>query len=157
AKSLLEEMGKQNTALISISNLQLAPWNNIPTTAPSGNIISLLKAVQDRDYRHAKIRNLPDLPSQPSRDDIQSALKTYHAPDLFILRVSGQELDLETCFVNLAIVEAPVHRQKEKQDLKEKGAVFHRIPSFKRVKHTDTKALIPLEQLFDKPCSCIHF
>ncbi|KAG0039310.1 hypothetical protein BGZ83_002840, partial [Gryganskiella cystojenkinii] len=150
AKALLEEMGKQNTALISISNLQLLPWNNIPTADPADNTTPLLRTVQNRNLRHAKIENLPDPPPPPSRGDIQSALKTYHAPDLFILRVSGQELDLKTCFVNLAIVEAPAHRQKEKQDLKEKAAVFHRIPSFERVKHTDTKALIPLEHLFDK-------
>ncbi|KAG0045677.1 hypothetical protein BGZ83_009092 [Gryganskiella cystojenkinii] len=150
AKTLLEEMGKQNTALISISNLQQSPWINIPVADPPGNTTPLLKAVQDRNRQHAKIENLPDLPPQPSRDNIQSALKTYHAPDLFILRVSGQELDLETCFVNLAIVEAPAHRKKEKQDLKEKAAVFHRIPSFERVENADTQSLIPLEQLFNK-------
>ncbi|KAG0045895.1 hypothetical protein BGZ83_008901, partial [Gryganskiella cystojenkinii] len=150
AKTLLEEIGKQNTALISILNLPLPPWRIILSKDPAENTTPLLKAVQDRNRRHAKIENLPDLPRLPSRDDIQSALKTYHAPDLFILRVSGQELDLKTCFVNLAIVEAPAHRHQEKKDLKDKTAVFHRIPSFERVKHTDTNALIPLEHLFDK-------
>ncbi|KAG0044722.1 hypothetical protein BGZ83_009995, partial [Gryganskiella cystojenkinii] len=152
AKTLLEQMGKQNTAILSITNLQSQPWNSILPADPARHTpnVTLLKAVQDRNRRHAKMENLPDFPPLPSLDDIHSALKTYHAPDLFILRVSGQELDLETCFVNLAIVEAPAHREKEKQDLKEKAAVFHRIPSFERVKYTDTKALIPLEHLFDK-------
>ncbi|KAG0041374.1 hypothetical protein BGZ83_001889, partial [Gryganskiella cystojenkinii] len=150
AETFLEEIKTQNTALISISNLHLPPWSNIQTPDPAEDTTSLVKAVQDRNRRHAKIENLPDLPQQPSRNDIQSALKTYHAPDLFILRVSGQELDLGTCFVNLAIAEAPAHRQKERLDLKKKAEVFHRISSFERVKHTDTKALIPLEYLFDK-------
>ncbi|KAF8913264.1 hypothetical protein BGZ58_005729, partial [Dissophora ornata] len=70
------------------------------------------------------------LPSESSLEDIQFALKTYYAPYLVILRVSGDELDLETCYVNLAIVEAPAQREKEKQDLKKQAAVFHRIPSF---------------------------
>jgi len=87
---------------------------------------------------------------QPSLDDIRSALNAYHAPDLFVIRVSGQELDLETCFVNLAIVEAPEHRQMEKQDLKAQAAIFHRIPSSEKVQNTDTQSLIALEQLFNK-------
>ncbi|KAI8602510.1 hypothetical protein EDD21DRAFT_352680 [Dissophora ornata] len=90
------------------------------------------------------------LPPQSSLQDIQSALKTYYAPYLVILRVSGGELDLETCFVNLAIVEAPAQRKKEKQDLKEQAAVFHRIPSFEAVERTNMQSSIPLEQLFDR-------
>ncbi|KAI8605688.1 hypothetical protein EDD21DRAFT_331709 [Dissophora ornata] len=90
------------------------------------------------------------LPSQSSLEDIQSALKTYYAPYLFILRVSRDELDLETCFVNLAIVEAPAQREKEKQDLKEQAAVFHRIPSFEAIERANMQSSIPLEQLFNK-------
>ncbi|KAG0195727.1 hypothetical protein BGX28_000734, partial [Mortierella sp. GBA30] len=90
------------------------------------------------------------LPSQSSLKDIQSALNTYYAPYLSILRVSGDELRLETCFVNLAIVEAPTQREKEKQDLKEQAAVFHRIPSFEVVERTNVQSSIPLEQLFNK-------
>ncbi|KAI8598280.1 NACHT domain-containing protein, partial [Dissophora ornata] len=90
------------------------------------------------------------LPSQSSLEDIQSALKTYYAPSLFILRVSGDELDLETCYVNLAIVEAPAQREKEKQDLKEQAAVFHRIPSFEAVERANMQSSIPLEQIFNK-------
>ncbi|KAF8915295.1 hypothetical protein BGZ58_005507 [Dissophora ornata] len=64
-------------------------------------------------------------PSQSSLEDIQSAFKKYYAPFLVILRVSGDKLDLGTCFVNLAIDEAPAQREKEKQYLKEQAAVFH--------------------------------
>ncbi|KAG0198329.1 hypothetical protein BGX28_008242, partial [Mortierella sp. GBA30] len=90
------------------------------------------------------------LSPQTSLEDIQSALKTYYAPYLSILRVSGDELDLETCYVNLAIVEAPSQREKEKQDLKEQAAVFHRIPSFEEVEKTNIQSPIPLEHLFNK-------
>jgi len=150
---LLEEIGKQNTTLKSISSLQSQSWNNIQTTNPAENtppVVTLLKAVQDQNRWHAKLEDLPNPPPQPRLDDIHSALKTYHAPDLFILRVSGEELDLETCFVNLAIVEAPAHREKEKEDLKEQAAVFHLISSFERVKNTNIQSLIPLEELFNK-------
>ncbi|KAG0195937.1 hypothetical protein BGX28_000340 [Mortierella sp. GBA30] len=112
-------------------------WNNIQPTdliwnaKPEG---ILLKGVQ----------------KGPSMEDIQSALKTYYAPTLSILRVSGETLDLETCYVNLAIVEAPTQREKEKQDLREQAAVFHRILSFEAVERTNVQSSIPLEQLFNK-------
>ncbi|KAI8603074.1 armadillo-type protein [Dissophora ornata] len=80
------------------------------------------------DIQRLKADARASLPPQSSLEDIQFALKTYYAPYLFILRVSGDELDLETCFVNLAIVEAQAQRKKEKQYLKEQAAVFHRIP-----------------------------
>ncbi|KAI1321456.1 hypothetical protein EDD11_005147 [Mortierella claussenii] len=92
------------------------------------------------------------LPSQSSLEDIQSALKAYHtyyAP-LKVLRVSGDELDLETCFVNLAIVEAPAQQEKDKQRLKEQAATFHRIQSFEAVERSNMQSTISLEQLFDK-------
>ncbi|KAI8595803.1 NACHT domain-containing protein, partial [Dissophora ornata] len=76
--------------------------------------------------------------------------KTYYAPYLSILRVSGDELDLETCYVNLAIVEAPAQRDEEKQDLKEQAAVFHRIPSFEAIERANMQSPIPLEELFEK-------
>ncbi|KAI8602511.1 armadillo-type protein, partial [Dissophora ornata] len=102
------------------------------------------------DFQQLKADIRASLPTQSSLEDIQSALKTYYTPYLVILRVSGDELDLETCFVNLAIVEAPAQREKEKQDLKEQAAVFHRIPSFEAVERTNMQSSIPLEQLFNK-------
>ncbi|GJJ71772.1 hypothetical protein EMPS_04129 [Entomortierella parvispora] len=152
AKPLLEKMAKRDTTLKLLADLQSPPWMNTQSeelTGSSTTKVTLLKTVQDRTSRHAKLKNLPDLPPQPNLDDIQCALKTYHAPDLFIMRVSGKRLDLETCFVNLAIVEAPDNREMEKQDLQEQAAIFHRIPSFESV-NANTQSLIPLEQLFDK-------
>ncbi|KAF8912576.1 hypothetical protein BGZ58_005756, partial [Dissophora ornata] len=138
-------------------------WDPACHATPKG---ILLKAVQDRDRRNANMDNLPaqitgvkqviqsgfeqQLPPQSSPKDIWSALKAYYKPYLVILRVSGAKLDLETCFVNLAIVEAPAQREKEKQNLKEQAAIFHRVWSIDAVERTNMKSSIPLEQLFEK-------
>ncbi|KAI8595941.1 NACHT domain-containing protein, partial [Dissophora ornata] len=74
----------------------------------------------------------------------------YYERSLFILRVSGEKMDLDTCFVNLAIVEAPAQREKEKQDLKRQAAVFNRITSFETVERVNMQSSFPLEQLFSK-------
>ncbi|GJJ67746.1 bilin biosynthesis protein [Entomortierella parvispora] len=153
ARTLLEEMTRKNTQLEPFADQHSPVWINLKFTDPDRHSVPrarLLKAVQDRNCRHAKVENLPDAPRISSLSDIQSALKNYHAPNLHILRISGEELDLGTCFVNLAIVEAPENRRKEKQELKEQAAVFHRMPSGERVRNTDTQSLIPLEQLFNK-------
>ncbi|KAF9344164.1 hypothetical protein BGX26_004706, partial [Mortierella sp. AD094] len=139
-------------------------WDPVWHADPEG---ILLKAVQDRDQRYANVDALPaqfeDIKqviveagltqmgaSQSSLDDIQAALKDYYASYLTILRVSGDTLDLDKCFVNLAIVEAPAQRESDKQDLKEQAAVFHRIASFEKVASTNMQSPIPLEKLFDK-------
>ncbi|KAF9949709.1 hypothetical protein BGZ72_008558 [Mortierella alpina] len=153
AKVLLEEMRRQNTASNQIANSYSQPWNNIKPSNPAElntSRVTLLNTVQNRNLRYAKMENMMDPLPQPRLEDIQSALKTYYAPELIILRVSGDSLDLETCFINLAIVEAPAQREREKQVLKEQAVVFHRNPSFERLEHTDTQSTIPLEQLFDK-------
>ncbi|GJJ77518.1 hypothetical protein EMPS_09877 [Entomortierella parvispora] len=141
AKSLLEEMKSQDPTLKPTAHLKSPLWSSVHPVDTTGHVTAkatLLKTVQIQ------------YPWQPRLYGIHKALKTYHAPDLFIRRVSGEELDLATCFVNLAIVEAPAHRQKEKQDLKTKATLFHRIPSFEKVENTNTESIIPLEQLFNK-------
>ncbi|KAF9945392.1 hypothetical protein BGZ70_003825 [Mortierella alpina] len=114
-------------------------WDPARLAAPKG---VLLKAVQDKDHRNATINDIParldaihqaiqsqdSKAAQSSVQDVQSALKAYYHRDLAILRVSGETLDLETCFVNLAIVEAPAQRERR----------------------VNMQAPIPLEQLFDK-------
>ncbi|KAF9964876.1 hypothetical protein BGZ70_005791, partial [Mortierella alpina] len=136
-------------------------WDPAWLAVPKG---ILFKAVQDRDRRDATMDIIPgkldaihqtiqsqlSKVAQPSLDDVHSTLKTYYEQDLVILRVSGDRLDMETCFVNLAIVEAPAQREKDKQDLKEQAAVFHRIPSSEAVERVDMQTAIPLERLFDK-------
>ncbi|KAF9272713.1 hypothetical protein BGZ68_002151, partial [Mortierella alpina] len=136
-------------------------WDPAWLAAPKG---ILFKAVQDRDGQNVIIQNIPaqldainrnlhsrdQMVVKPSLVDVQSALNTYYERDLVILRVSGDKLDLGTCFVNLAIVEAPAQREKDKQDLKDQAAVFHRIPSSEAVGQVNIQAPIPLEELFNK-------
>ncbi|GJJ77511.1 bilin biosynthesis protein [Entomortierella parvispora] len=140
-KSLLEEIRKKSPELAPMVDLQSPFWINFRPSDSSGYTaakFTLLKTVQIQ------------YPWKPRLYGIHKALNAYHVPELVIRRVSGDTLDLETCFVNLAIVEASAHRQKEKEDLKEQAAVFHRLQSFERVEDTNTGSLIPLEQLFNK-------
>ncbi|GJJ67780.1 hypothetical protein EMPS_00126 [Entomortierella parvispora] len=146
AETILKELRRQNTQLKPFANLHSPIWISIKFESSNSHSTSkdrLLKAVQDQYRRH-------DLPQLPSLSNIYTALETYHAPDLSILRVSGDELDLQTCFVNLAIVEAPKHRQNEKEDLQKQATTFYRMISSETVHNTDTQSLIPLEQLFNK-------
>ncbi|KAF9968217.1 hypothetical protein BGZ70_005898, partial [Mortierella alpina] len=137
-------------------------WAPAWLAAPKG---ILLKVVQDRDRRDATMDKIPaqldaiqqavqsqhHVIAQPSLEVVQSALKTYYERELVIIRVSGETLDLETCFVNLAIVEAPAQRKKDKEDLKEQATIFHRIPSSEAVKGVNMQTdPIPLEELFNK-------
>ncbi|GJJ67812.1 bilin biosynthesis protein [Entomortierella parvispora] len=153
AKSILEDMKRQNTKLKPFADLHSPIWISTkfadPETRPTSKF-RLLKTVQNQKRRDAKLENLPDARRVATLSDIQSALKNYHEPTLHILRVSGEKLDLGSCFVNLAIVEAPQHRQKEKEDLKIQAAMFHRMPSGEGVRNTNTDSLIPLDQLFNK-------
>ncbi|GJJ78431.1 hypothetical protein EMPS_10790 [Entomortierella parvispora] len=153
AKPVLEEMRKQKPSLKHIADLQSPIWSSMrpaDPTRPTASNVTLLKAAQDKITRRAKLASLPAPFPKPSLDDIHSALNAYHAPDLVIRRVSGDELDLETCFINLAIVEASAQREKEKENLKEQATAFHRMKSFESVKNTNKESLIPLDRLFDK-------
>ncbi|KAF9276625.1 hypothetical protein BGZ68_009897, partial [Mortierella alpina] len=136
-------------------------WDPAWLATPKG---VLFKSVQNRDRHDATMNNIPaqldaikqavqfrdaTIP-QPSLEDVQSALQAYYKRDLAILRVSGEKLPLETCFVNLAIVEAPAQREQDKQDLKEQATIFHRIPSSEAVGHVNVQKPIPLEELYNK-------
>ncbi|KAF9347540.1 hypothetical protein BGX26_000983 [Mortierella sp. AD094] len=89
-------------------------------------------------------------PTLLSFNHVQVVLQTYYESSLTIQRVSGKTLSLDSCYINLAIVEAPDQRQKDKEDLKAQAAAFHRMPSYEEISQADMKAPIPLEKLFDK-------
>ncbi|KAF9177452.1 hypothetical protein BGZ49_005635, partial [Haplosporangium sp. Z 27] len=88
--------------------------------------------------------------SRCSLDDVRAALLSYYAVSLKVLRVSGDELDLDSCYVNLVIVEASIQRKKDKSDLESKAKAFQRLPSRGESTDANMKLSIPLEQLFDK-------
>ncbi|KAF8915778.1 hypothetical protein BGZ58_005434, partial [Dissophora ornata] len=145
--TLLKAVQDRDQRNVNVDNL---PAHFIAMEQEIRFIGSEVKGAVDQIGTQLKTNARASLPLQSSLKDIQSALKTYYAPYLSILRVSGDELDLKTCYVNLAIVEALAQREMEKHDLKEQAAVFHRIPSFEAVERTDMQSSIPLEQLFDK-------
>lgn len=153
---------QQHLALTPLTDLQSHPWYDFlsvnPTShAPPSN--TLLTAIQNKKRHEERVNAIQSgvehiaeqlRPLQSSLKDIKSALKAHYSPHLKILRISGDVLDIDTCFVNLAIVEAPAQREKEKQKLKEQAAVFHRIPSSEAVRGSNIESSIRLEQLFDK-------
>ncbi|KAF9345450.1 hypothetical protein BGX26_003109, partial [Mortierella sp. AD094] len=96
------------------------------------------------------VRIAESLPTQSSLYEVNIALEGYYKPFLTIQRVSGDSLSLESCYINLAIVEALDQRQKDKEELKAKAAAFYRMPSFDDITKTDVIEPIPLEKLFDK-------
>ncbi len=81
--------------------------------------------------------------------EANKALAQHYQPALKIQRISGKELDLADCYINLAIVEAPAQRKGEKEKLQKQAAMFHRFSSYEKVANTNTHALIPLEELFN--------
>ncbi|KAF9200069.1 hypothetical protein BGZ49_009726, partial [Haplosporangium sp. Z 27] len=84
-----------------------------------------------------------------SLDEVRRALAVYYKDSLKILRVSGDELDLDSCYVNLAIVEASIQRKKDKSELETQARTFQRLPSQGESTYADIKHPIPLDQLFD--------
>ncbi|KAF9995504.1 hypothetical protein BGZ79_010809, partial [Entomortierella chlamydospora] len=91
--------------------------------------------------------------SSPARlcfNRYQVALQNYYEPYLNIQRISGDTLSLDSCYINLAIVEAPDQRQKDKENLKTQAAIFYRMRSYEEVARTNMEAPIPLKKLFDR-------
>ncbi|KAF9342786.1 hypothetical protein BGX26_006845, partial [Mortierella sp. AD094] len=89
-------------------------------------------------------------PDLLSFNHVRVVLQDYYESSLIIQRVSGDSLDLESCYINLAIVEAPDQRQMEKEERKAQATIFHRMPSYEKIAKTNMKAPIPLEELFNQ-------
>ncbi|KAF9952676.1 hypothetical protein BGZ72_006012 [Mortierella alpina] len=163
AKVLQKLMQQQHLVFTPLTDVQSHPWYDFLSVSSTGHATpasTLLTAVRNKKRHEEGVNAIQSgfehiaeqlRPSQSSPKDILSALETYYSQtSLKILRISGDELEIDTCFVNLAIVEAPAQREKEKQELKEQAAVFHRIPSSEAVRGSNIESSIRLEQLFDK-------
>ncbi|KAF9376268.1 hypothetical protein BGX21_003531, partial [Mortierella sp. AD011] len=59
---------------------------------------------------------MENIPTPVSFEIVQKALRLHYEPSLFIQRVSGKRMDLESCYINLAIVKAPGHRRLRNGD-----------------------------------------
>ncbi|KAF9184668.1 hypothetical protein BGZ49_004409, partial [Haplosporangium sp. Z 27] len=85
-----------------------------------------------------------------SLDEVRSALDSYYGNSLKVMRVSGDTMDLESCYINLSIVEASSQRMKDKSELKTQARAFQRLPSRGESTGANIEFSIPLEELFDK-------
>ncbi|KAF9345394.1 hypothetical protein BGX26_003170, partial [Mortierella sp. AD094] len=92
--------------------------------------------------------------SQFNIGEVCAALQAYYKPYLTVQRISGDKLDLESCYINLAIVEAPDQRLMDKMEFKANAATFHRMPSYEKIYGTNLQSTIPLEELFDERILC---
>ncbi|KAF9430998.1 hypothetical protein BGZ76_000625 [Entomortierella beljakovae] len=81
---------------------------------------------------------------------IRDTLAMYYERHLAIQRVSGENLSLEGCYVNLATVEAIHQRKNDQTQLKARSEFFNRMESYERVAGTKLESIIPLEDLFNK-------
>ncbi len=88
-------------------------------------------------------------PTNEWLSDVKEALHQYYKDELKIERISGEELKLKDCYINLAIVESAAQRAVDKAKLKEQ-AKFYRPSSYEEIKQTNLLEQIQLEKLFDK-------
>ncbi len=93
-------------------------------------------------------------PLRFSSNELREALHQYYQPTLNIKRISGKTLNLEHCYINLAIVEEAQQRQEEKQKLEKSSVVFNRLLSYEKIEGTNLHAPILLEDLFNKRVLC---
>ncbi|MCX8566154.1 MAG: NACHT domain-containing protein [Glomeribacter sp. 1016415] len=92
-------------------------------------------------------------PHAVSLDSLRNALYQYYQlSNLSIQRVSGDQMSLADCYINLAIVESQAQRKKDKEELEKRAATFERLPSSERqqLESTNPNKLIALEKLFEK-------
>ncbi len=101
---------------------------------------------------HTEIKQKLLTPDLPSIEVREALYKHYQRSNLSIQRVSGDELSLADCYINLAIVESQAQREKDKEELEKQAATFERLPSSERqrLEATNPNKLIALEKLFEK-------
>ncbi len=110
----------------------------------------------DSIFDNIQIKHLTEttrklLPPRFSLIDLRKALhQHYQSSNLSIQRVSGDQVSLENCYINLAIVESQAQREKDKKELENQAKTFERLPSGERLEATNFNKLISLDQLFAK-------
>ncbi|KAF9351023.1 hypothetical protein BGX26_010867 [Mortierella sp. AD094] len=82
-----------------------------------------------------------------TQDGVRAALQAYYAPFLTIQRVSGDIMDLESCYMDLKIVQVLDQRLKDKEELRALAMDFHRVFSQEK---SDELLSILMEELFGK-------
>ncbi len=108
------------------------------------------KLAQNRMLHTEIVQKL--LPPTLSSTDLREALyRHYQLSNLSIQRVSGDQMSMDDCYINLAIVESQAQREKNKKELEKQAATFERLPSSERqrLEATNLNKLIALETLFE--------
>ncbi|KAF9343547.1 hypothetical protein BGX26_005570, partial [Mortierella sp. AD094] len=146
-----EELETPNKSAKHIFEMPICPSQEIISVSPySSKLTPDNQATSNSEVAIHSDKTSDSSPTPLSFNHVQVALQTYYEPYLKIQRVLGDTLSLESCYINLAIVEAPDQRQKDKEDLKAQAAAFHRMPSYEEISKTNMKAPITLEKLFNK-------
>ncbi|KAF9342345.1 hypothetical protein BGX26_007727, partial [Mortierella sp. AD094] len=93
--------------------------------------------------------SLPEYPldTVSTQCEVRAALQAYYNPFLTIQRVSEDVVDLESCYVDLTVVQALDQRLKDKEELRAHSLTSHRIISQEK---SDELLPIPLEELLYK-------
>ncbi|KAF9437155.1 hypothetical protein BGZ76_001765, partial [Entomortierella beljakovae] len=109
-------------------------------------------------YQHQWQPNMPNTSNFKSMGieghsdftNVQNALATYYKVHLGIQRVSGEKLELEKCYVNLAIVEAIHQQQIDRELLNEQSKSFIRMQNYENVRGTQLDSTIQIKDLFNE-------
>ncbi|KAF8942069.1 hypothetical protein BGZ46_006836, partial [Entomortierella lignicola] len=107
--------------------------------------------IEDTAINVVELRRIVEISaSSCSLDEVRSALDSYYGDSLKVMRVSGDTMDLESCYINLSIVEASSQRKKDKSELETQAKSFQRLPSRGESTDANIELSIPLEELFEK-------
>ncbi|KAF8952706.1 hypothetical protein BGZ46_003406, partial [Entomortierella lignicola] len=109
------------------------------------------KDIEDTATNVVELRRIVEnSASSCSLDEVRSTLDSYYGNSLKVMRVSGDTMDLESCYINLSIVEASSQRKKDKNELKTQARAFQRLPSRGESTGANIELSIPLEELFER-------
>ncbi|KAG0043069.1 hypothetical protein BGZ83_011880, partial [Gryganskiella cystojenkinii] len=155
----IQEVLKEAAALIKAYRDQdavarrLKVWKTLDFESLTGKIQkcseNLMLSLQVNQTKTLKLLE-STLPVLPTMDQVRTALQDYYNKDLVILRISGEPLPLESCYINLAIVEAPEQRKADEEQLKAQTRIYHRMSSYEKIANTNMTVPVALENLFDQ-------
>ncbi|KAF9101976.1 hypothetical protein BGX27_011242, partial [Mortierella sp. AM989] len=117
--------------------------------AQLGNLGEQMTMVIDMGAKTLKLLESTS-PVPPTMDQVRTALQDYYKKELHIQRISGGSLPLESCYINLAIVEAPEQRKADTEELKMQAQKFHRMSSYEKIVNSNVNVSFALEDLFNQ-------
>ncbi|KAF9433029.1 hypothetical protein BGZ76_009978, partial [Entomortierella beljakovae] len=96
-----------------------------------------------------------DIPALKTLNDVNASLMDHYRNQVVIRRVNGEQLGIESCHVNLAIIESSRQRRQGDDPSLEQPNVstpktFLRLPSYEQIAATNTEKLVQLSEIFDK-------